>query len=79
MKQSDDTRITRQAVFVAITLMVLVLLLDIVQFSLDETPPPDVVEAEPPTPWLQCQVWNKWAEWPIKGQCSGDLQGRWWR
>lgn len=31
------------------------------------------------TPYEQCQIWNKQAEWPRHGGCPGDLQGGWWR
>ena len=80
-KSSDDARMVKQAMWVILIIMALVMLMDIVQFSLDDslaTSEP-VVVSSPMTPWEQCMIWNKWSEGAYRGQCPGDLQGRWWQ
>jgi hypothetical protein len=66
----------KHTVITLLIVMVIVVLLDIIQFSLEEEP---VVIRRPPTPWEQCMIWNKWSDWPKVGQCPGDLQPRWFR
>jgi hypothetical protein len=39
----------------------------------------EAVVSLPMTPYEQCQIWNKWSDWPYVGQCPGDLQPRWYR
>ncbi len=68
----------RHTIIALTVVIVLVVLMDIVQFKLEKrlgAAPAEVMLS----PWEQCIVWNKWAEWPYVGQCPGDAQPGWYR
>lgn len=83
-QQSHDCTTWRHVAIALLIVMVLVVLMDIVQFRLDQRfelkQQQAAAEAprEPMTMWEQCMLWNKWADWPQTGQCPGDLQPRWY-
>lgn len=61
----------KNTVCALLIVMVIVVLLDVLQFSLEKP-----VEIRlPMTMYEQCQIWNKWSG----GSCPGDFQARVWR
>jgi hypothetical protein len=81
VKPRNHDRITFRYLLTALVAVgVLVVLMDIVQFRLEERMAQSVVVAqEPMTPYEQCQIWNKQSFNGVSGACPGDLQPRWYR
>jgi hypothetical protein len=76
VKPRNHDRITFRYLLTALVAVgVLVVLMDIVQFRLEERMAQSVVVAqEPMTPYEQCQIWNKQSFNGVSGACPGDLQ-----
>jgi hypothetical protein len=76
--EQSERKTWRHIAIAMVVVMVLVVLMDIIQYKLDDRFQEQQV-AVAMTPFEQCQIWNKFSLDGDTGSCPGDLQPRWYR